>query len=81
MAWLWARLSPLQTRAILIFKKILKLHHKASPHFRGIRKMAAVHEDGRIFAWADEPHLYRNKKFLKGFEALAQYNLSFDAWT
>ncbi|NLN57507.1 MAG: amidohydrolase, partial [Gammaproteobacteria bacterium] len=32
------------------FKKILKLHHRASPHFRGIRKMAAVHEDRGIFA-------------------------------
>lgn len=62
------------------FKKILKLHQKASPHFRGIRKMAAVHEDSGIFAWADEPHLYLNKKFLKGFEALAPMNLSFDAW-
>lgn len=63
------------------FKKILKMHHKASPLFRGIRKMAAVHEDKAIHAWANEPHLYTNKKFLKGFEVLAQYNLSFDAWT
>ena len=63
------------------FKKILKMHKQASPHFRGIRKMASFHEDKGIYAWADEPHLYRNKKFLKGFELLAQYNLSFDAWT
>lgn len=62
------------------FKKILKLHHKASPHFRGIRKMASFHEDKQIHAWTDEPQLYRNKKFLKGFEVLSQYNLSFDAW-
>ncbi|AMW78370.1 amidohydrolase [Acinetobacter sp. TGL-Y2] len=62
------------------FKKILKMHHKASPHFRGIRKMAAFHEDLAIHAWTDEAHLYTHKKFLKGFEALAQYNLSFDAW-
>ena len=62
------------------FKKILKLHHKASPKFKGIRKMAAYHDDKGIYAWADEPHLYANKKFLKGFEALAQYNLTFDAW-
>lgn len=62
------------------FKKILKLHHKASPHFRGIRKMGALHEDKGIHAWADQPALYRDKKFLKGFELLAQYNLSFDAW-
>ena len=62
------------------FKKILQLHKKASPRFKGIRKMAAVHEDKEIRAWADEPHLYCNKKFLKGFEAIAQNNLSFDAW-
>ena len=62
------------------FKKILQLHRKASPRFKGIRKMAAVHEDKNIHAWADEPHLYRNKKFLKGFEALAHLNLTFDAW-
>ena len=62
------------------FKKILKMHQKVSPHFRGIRKMAAFHEDSAIHAWTDEAHLYTHKKFLKGFEALAQYNLSFDAW-
>jgi L-fuconolactonase len=62
------------------FKKILKLHHKASPRFKGIRKMAAFHEDSGIHPWADEPHLYTNKKFLKGFESLAQLDLTFDAW-
>ena len=62
------------------FKKILQLHGKASPRFKGIRKIAAMHEDKNIHAWADEPHLYLNKKFLKGFEALAHYNLTFDAW-
>lgn len=62
------------------FKKILKLHQKASKKLRGIRRMAAVHEDKGIHAWADEPHLYSNKKFLKGFEQLALHHLSFDAW-
>ena len=42
--------------------------------------MASFHEDKQIHAWTDEPQLYRNKKFLKGFEVLSQYNLSFDAW-
>ncbi|QIO05505.1 amidohydrolase family protein [Acinetobacter shaoyimingii] len=62
------------------FKKILKLHHQASPHFKGIRRMAAYHEDKGIHRWTDQAELYRDKKFLKGFEVLAQYNLSFDAW-
>ncbi len=62
------------------FKKILQLHLKESNKIRGIRRMASYHEDKGIHAWTDEPHLYTNKKFLKGFEALAQFNLSFDAW-
>lgn len=62
------------------FKDLLKRHADASPQFCGIRKMAAVHSDKGVHDWTDEPHLYRNKKFLKGFEALAQADLSFDAW-
>ena len=62
------------------FKKILKLHRNASPKLRGIRKMAAYHEDTAVHAWTDTPELYRDRKFLKGFELLARYNLSFDAW-
>lgn len=62
------------------FKDLLLMHRDASNQFRGIRKMAAVHADKGVFAWADEPHLYRNTKFLKGFEELAKQNLSFDAW-
>ena len=62
------------------FKKILKLHQKASKRLRGIRRMAAFHEDKGVHNWTDIPHLYTEKKFLKGFEQLAQHNLSFDAW-
>jgi|SRR5690606_28064075 len=42
--------------------------------------MAAHHPDSGVHSWTDEPHLYRNKKFLHGFEHLAQAKLSFDAW-
>ena len=62
------------------FKQLIQLHREASPKFRGIRKMAAVHPDKGIHAWTDEPHLYRNTDFLKGFEELARQDLSFDAW-
>ncbi|MCH7335106.1 amidohydrolase family protein [Acinetobacter sp. NIPH 2699] len=62
------------------FADILKAHQDASPMFRGIRKMAAWHEDDRIYRWSKTPHLYQSKKFLKGFEQLAKMNLSFDAW-
>src|SRR5690606_4071416 len=58
------------------FKKILQLHQKASPRFKGIRKMAAVHEDTDIHAWADEPHLYLNKKLSYSFEVFPRVKLS-----
>ena len=61
-------------------KKILKLHQKASKRLRGIRRMASFHEDKGVHNWTDDPNLYTNKKFLKGFEHIAQHNLSFDAW-
>ena len=62
------------------FKKILQLHHEASPHFRGIRKMASFHEDKGIYRWCDQAGLYRDKKFLQGFEQIVRQNLTFDAW-
>lgn len=62
------------------FKKILKLHQQASPRMRGIRKIAAKHEDSMVHAWTPHSHLYSQTNFLKGFEALAEANLSFDAW-
>ncbi|ENV09759.1 hypothetical protein F966_02419 [Acinetobacter higginsii] len=62
------------------FKDILKAHQDASPLFRGIRKMAAWHQDSGVYRWCDRPHLYSDKKFLKGFEQLAKMDLSFDAW-
>ncbi|WP_180039858.1 amidohydrolase [Acinetobacter sp. YH12100] len=33
------------------FKQLIQLHREASPKFRGIRKMAAVHPDKGIHAW------------------------------
>lgn len=62
------------------FKKILKLHQNTSKRLRGIRRMASFHEDKGVHNWTDDPNLYTNKKFLKGFEHIAQHNLSFDAW-
>ncbi|NIE96034.1 amidohydrolase family protein [Acinetobacter sp. Tr-809] len=62
------------------FKDILQAHQDASPLFRGIRKMAAWHQDRGVYRWCDRAHLYRDKKFLKGFDQLAKMKLSFDAW-
>jgi predicted TIM-barrel fold metal-dependent hydrolase len=62
------------------FKKILQAHQQASPLFRGIRKMASWHPDTGIHRWCDQANLYTQKSFLKGFEHLANMQLSFDAW-
>lgn len=62
------------------FKHILDLHQQASPLFRGIRKMASYHQDKGIYRWCEQDKLYRNKKFLVGFEEIAKRGLVFDAW-
>lgn len=62
------------------FSNLLKQHQARSHKLRGIRYMAAVHPDPGVHNWTKEPRVYAQKKFLKGFESLAQHNLSFDAW-
>lgn len=62
------------------FAEILALQQAESPLLKGLRRMASHHPDAGIYRWSDEPHLYRNPKFLKGFEIFAKTNLSFDAW-
>lgn len=62
------------------FKQVLDMHQQESPLFKGIRKMASFHADKGIYRWCDQAHLYRDKKFLKGFEEIAKRRLSFDAW-
>ena len=62
------------------FSQLLKQHQECSNKLRGIRYMAATHDDLGIHNWSKEQHVYTQKKFLTGFEALAQQNLTFDAW-
>ena len=62
------------------FERVLHAHIAASPLFRGIRCMAAHHPDSGVHAWNAYPDAYTNPIFLKKFELLAKYNLSFDAW-
>ncbi len=49
------------------FKKILKLTPRTSPLFRGIRKMAAYHEDPKIHAWTDKSTFIYQYKIYEGF--------------
>lgn len=62
------------------FDRLLAAHREASPLVRGIRMMAARHEDPGIHPWERRPHLYRDAAFLRGFERLAAHGLRFDAW-
>jgi predicted TIM-barrel fold metal-dependent hydrolase len=62
------------------FERVLRSHIEASPLFRGIRCMAAHHADSGIHAWNAYPDVYTNPIFIKRFELLARYGLSFDAW-
>lgn len=62
------------------FDRLLTAHREASPLFCGIRKMAARHDDQGVHAWDPRPNLYRDARFLRGFERLAAHGLRFDAW-
>lgn len=62
------------------FAALLDAHSAASPRFRGIRCMATWHDDKGTVRYADGPGLLRNPEFLKGFAALAERKLTFDAY-
>lgn len=60
--------------------RLLDAHLSASPRFRGIRFMGTWHPDPKVHAYADGPGLFRSPDFLRGFAALAERELSFDAY-
>ena len=62
------------------FAQLLDTHAAHSKKFRGIRKMAAFHDDAGVMRWCEEGGLYASPAFLNGFEHLARRDLSFDAW-
>jgi predicted TIM-barrel fold metal-dependent hydrolase len=59
---------------------VLDAHAAVTPLFRGIRFMAAWHPDKHVRGFFEEPGLYRSPSFLKGFAAVADRKLTFDAW-
>ncbi|HYG92535.1 MAG TPA: amidohydrolase family protein [Nocardioides sp.] len=59
---------------------VLDRHLAASPRFRGIRCMATWHDDPKVKRWADRPRLLRDPGFLRGFAAVAERGLTFDAY-
>lgn len=62
------------------FADLLDAHAAASPRFRGIRSMGTWHADKGVKRYAEEEGRFRRADFLKGFAALAERDLTFDAY-
>jgi len=62
------------------FADLLDAHAAASSRFRGVRAMATWHPDKGVKRYAADEGLFRTPDFLKGFSALAERNLTFDAY-
>lgn len=62
------------------FAATLDRHREASGRFRGIRCMGTWHDDPKVKRWADQRALFRDPVFLRGFAALAERGLTFDAY-
>ena len=58
---------------------LLDRHLAASPLVRGVRCSGAHHPDRGVRSWAEEGLLAR-PEFLRGFAAIAERGLSFEAW-
>lgn len=62
------------------FARTLDAHAEASDHVKGIRCMAAWHEDPKVMRWADAEGILRSREFLDGFATVADRGLTFDAY-
>jgi len=62
------------------FAQVLDAHKKASNRFKGIRYLTSWHKDKKVKRWAPHEGVMTSPKFLNGFEALANRNLTFDAY-
>jgi predicted TIM-barrel fold metal-dependent hydrolase len=60
--------------------RILDDHRTASPRVKGIRRSAAWHPDRAVKDFADDEGLLTSPDFLRGFAAVAERGLTFDAW-
>ena len=61
-------------------REVLDAHLAASPLVRGVRSKAANHPDPGVRDFADEPGLWLQPAYIKGFAAVAERNLSFELW-
>jgi L-fuconolactonase len=60
--------------------EVLDRHAGASDRLRGIRFMGAWHPDPQVVRFADQEGLLRSPAFLRGFAAVAERGLTFDAY-
>jgi predicted TIM-barrel fold metal-dependent hydrolase len=60
--------------------EVLDRHLEASPLVRGVRCMAAHHDDPGVRSWTDRERLLSSPDFLRGFAAVAERGLSFEVW-
>lgn len=59
---------------------VLDAHREASDRFRGIRCMGAWHPDRNVRDYVEGEGLFRSPEFLRGFVAVAERGLTFDAY-
>lgn len=59
---------------------VLDRHAEASDRLRGVRFMGAWHPDPQVMRFADQDGLLRSAAFLRGFAAVAERGLTFDAY-
>ncbi|MDZ5622019.1 amidohydrolase family protein [Nocardioides sp. HM23] len=62
------------------FASVLDAHARASDRFRGIRFMTTWHPDRGVKNWIDEEGVMTSAAFLRGFAALAERGLTYDAY-
>lgn len=60
--------------------EVLDAHLAASAAVRGVRYMLAWHDHPMVHSFAPAPRLARDATWRRGFEALVDRGLSFDAW-
>lgn len=60
--------------------RVLDAHRAASVRVKGIRCIGAWHADPAVKDFADSDGLFESPAFLRGFAAIAERGMTFDAW-
>ena len=60
--------------------RVLDDHRAASTRVVGIRQYTAWHSDPQVKDWVDSDGVLESQEFLRGFAAIAERGMTFDAW-